>query len=76
MGHHVIDEPPFERGLGVDEVPRGTHLPGASDADRVREQHRQSPQRVHPDPGVGVGEPGPLRGDEEVAVERQLETRR
>ena len=46
---------------------------GPADADGLGQEHRQPPQGVDADAGVGVGETGPLRRHQEVAVERQLE---
>src|SRR5204863_5764770 len=49
------------------------HLFGARDANALGEQHRQAPTGHHPDTRVRVGEPGAVRSDQEVAVERDLE---
>ncbi len=46
----------------------------ASHADRLLQQHREAPSGHHPDTGVGVAEARPLGCDEEVAVERDLES--
>ena len=73
MGHDVVDEAPCQGVAGVDEVPRGAHLAGPPDAHGLGEQDRQAPQGMDADAGVGVGEAGPLRGHQEVAVEGQLE---
>ena len=42
-------------------------------ADGLGQEHREAPARHDADPRVGVGEPGPFGGDEEVAVQRELE---
>src|SRR5581483_4904541 len=57
VGDDVVHEAEPVRLGGVDEVPGEAHLPGG----------------VQPDPGVGVAEDGPLRGDEERALERELQ---
>ena len=73
VGHHVVDEAELERLVGVEEVAGEAHLARPAHADRLRQQHGQPPTRHDADAGVGVAEAGPLRRDEEVAVERQLE---
>ncbi len=47
-----------------------------ADADALREQDREAPTGHDADARVGVGETGPIGGDEEVAVERDLEAPR
>ena len=73
VGDDVVDESPLEGLAGVDEVARWRSSPGPADADGLGQGHGQAPQGVDADPGVGVGEAGPLRGHQEIAVEGQLE---
>ena len=73
VGDDVVHEPPVERRPGVDEVAGRAHLPGPADADGLGQQHREAPPGLDPDPGMGVGEAGAVGGNEEVAVERDLE---
>ena len=46
------------------------------DADLLRQPHRQAPGGQQADAGVGVCEPGVLRGDQDVAVQRELQPAR
>jgi hypothetical protein len=69
----VVDESPLEGKAGVDEVAGGAHLAGPADADGLGQGHGQTPEGVDTHAGVGVGETGPFRGHQEIAVERQLE---
>ena len=64
---------PQRGGGGVDVVAGGAHLPGPPHADGLGQQHGEPPPRHDPDAGVGVGEPGPIAGDQEVARQGQLE---
>ena len=70
----MVHQPPGQRGAGVDEVPGRAHLPGAPQPDGLDEQDRQAPAGHDADTRVGVGERRPVGRDEEVAVERHLET--
>ena len=71
--HHLGDEAPRERGRGVDEVTREAHPPGPVDADQLGQADDQPGAGHGADPGVRVGEAGPLRGDQEVTVQRDLQ---
>ncbi len=73
VGHHLDHQAPVAGRLGVDVVAGEAHAPGPVGADQLRQPHGQAASGHHADPGVGVGEASPLRGDEEVAVERDLE---
>ena len=73
VADHVIDQPELQCLLGEHEVAREAHLAGAAHADRLRQQHGQTPARHHAHPRVRVTELGELAGDQEVAVEGQLE---
>ena len=76
MGDDLVDQSPLVGACRVHEVPREAHLPGPVDADELGEPDRESPARHGADPRVGVGEPGPVRGDEEVARKGELESPR
>jgi hypothetical protein len=56
----------------VDVVAGCAHLLGATQADGLRQQHRQSPAWLHADSDVRVGEASVVGGDEEVAPKRDL----
>ena len=71
--HDVVDEADAQRLLRVDEVAGEAHLARAAHADRLDEQDRAAPARLQADAGVGVAEQRALGGDEEVAVERDLQ---
>ena len=72
--HHVVHQAPGERGRRVDEVAGDAHLLGPADPHGHGQADGEPVARQDPDPGVRVGEAGPLRRHEEVAAQRQLET--
>ena len=69
VAHDVVDQAPRQRLLGVDVVAGGAHLPGPANADGLGQHDGQPPAGHDPDPGVGVGEPGLVGGDEEVTAQ-------
>ena len=73
MGHHLDHEAPDVGRLGVDVVAGEAHAPGPIGPDQLGQPHGEAAAGHHADPGMGVGEAGPVRGDEEIAVERDLE---
>src|SRR5439155_15362164 len=72
--HDPVDEPDAERFLGGDRPPEVDELarPGLADAP---DQALRAPEaRDEPEVDLGLPEARALRGDEQVAGERQLET--
>ena len=69
----MVHESPLVRLRRVDEVAGHAHLARSRDTDPLRQQHGEPPTRHHAHTRVGVGEPGAVGGDEEVARERELE---
>ena len=76
MGHHLVDQSPRARRGGVDEVAGKGHLPGPVDPDQLGQADGHAARRQDAHPGVRVGEGGPLRGDEEVTPEGELQAAR
>ena len=68
-----LTRPHAEGAAGVDEVAGGATSPGPGGCRWPGGGDGQPHERVDADPGVGVGEAGPVRGHQEVAVEGQLE---
>ena len=73
MRHHLDHQAPGQSRRRVDEVAGEAHAPGPVDADQLRQADGQPRPGHGADPGVGVGEAGPLRCDEEVAVQGDLQ---
>ena len=65
---------PERKCLGrIDEVAGEAHLACPAHPDGLGQQDGEPPPRHDTDTGVGVTELGPFAGDQEVAVEGQLE---
>ena len=73
VGHDLDDQAPVARRLGVDVVAGEAHAAGPVDPDELGQPDRQAATGHDADPGVGVGEARPLRRDEEVAAQGQLQ---
>src|SRR5438093_11094527 len=73
-GHDPIDEPDTERLLGGDHPPEVDELAGPGLADAPDQALRAPEARDEPEVDLGLPEARALRGDEQVAGERQLET--
>ena len=69
----VVHQAEPQRFLGIDEVAGERHLDRAAQADPLRQQHGDATTGHDPDARVGVGEAGPLRRDQERALQRELE---
>ena len=73
VGHDMVHESEAVRFVGVDEVPRQAHLLRAPQPHRHRQKHAHATPGDDPDASVGVAEERPLRRDQEVAPERELQ---
>ena len=71
--HDLDHQSPVTRRSGVDVVAGEAHAPGPVDPDELGQADRHAAPRHDADPGVGVGEAGSLRRDEEVAAQCQLQ---
>ena len=71
--HDLDHQSPVTRRPGVDVVAGEAHAPGPVDPDELGQADRHAAPRHDADPGVGVGEAGSLRRDEEVAAQCQLQ---
>jgi hypothetical protein len=74
--HDVVDQPEPERLVGGQEVSGQGQLDGAPQPHRLRHEHGDPAAGHDPQPGVGIGEPGPLRGDQERALQGDLQPAR
>jgi len=71
--HQVVNETKSQGLFGEHEVAGKAHLARATHADCLREQHGQPPTGHHADPRVCIAELRVLAGDEEVAIQCELE---
>ncbi len=69
----MVDQPDLKRLGGIDEVASEAHLARPAHPDGLGQHDGETPPGHDADTGVGVAELRPLAGNQEVAVERQLE---
>ena len=76
MRDNLVYKAPFEGSCCRERLSGERHLLGSSLADGLLKELRHSPPRVDADFRVTVYEEGSLRGDQEIAVQRYLESPR
>ena len=73
--HHAVDETDAQRLGGIDHVAEPAQLERLGEPDEPRQEVAAAPVRVQADAREGLAEAGLVRGDPQVARERQVEPR-
>ena len=68
----VVDQPDLRPPARVDDVGREDQLLRARQADQPRQEPRASPVRNEPDLREDLAESGAVRGDDEIAAQREV----